>query len=656
MKIKVPQTLHRGGTATAAEDGTLILSISSDEPYERYDFWNDKTYMEVLDHSPGGVDLSRLKNGAALLYNHDRDVMLGTLSEPECKDGRCYVKAKISAAPDVESFRIKIGEGILKDTSIGYALKDEGEEIGQTKDGIPILKFKFSIHEASLVTIPADPSVGVGRQRSKPEGEPKEILIPDKKSVDVLRNENDNDGQVQDTNMKIRQFLSEPDNGANATTGTAPKIDVKEVESSAITKERKRVGDIQELSVHFRDNGLAGRKIDTSEMASQFIKEGKSLDEFQNAVVRGNFKEPQAVHAPAQVGLNEGEKKKFSLLRGLRLLADKRPLDGLEKEVSEAAAKAGKLTHRSDAIYLPDDISSYDMRDAGLTERDMQNYVRTGQNVGTGPTGGFTVPTILGSMIEYLRNSTVVGRAGITTMSGLSGDMSFPVQITGSTAGWVGESGSQADSAATFAIKNVTPHRLSGTIPFTSQFLAQSSLPAEQFARNELMTVGAIAIDLAGLEGTGTSGQPLGVKGTPSVGADVTFSTAATWAKVVLFETSVNTANANIGDIKFILSSAAVGKWKGILRASAAGAKFLIDDDMTANGYPVLRTNQVTGDIAYFGVWSQLMHFMWATQEFIVDPYALKKTGGVEVTMNSFHDFLVRQPAAFEVSTDSAAQ
>lgn len=263
-------------------------------------------------------------------------------------------------------------------------------------------------------------------------------------------------------------------------------------------------------------------------------------------------------------------------------------------------------------------------------------------------------------MIEFLRNKTVLGRLGITIMDGLVGNFLLPVQTGGATAYWVSETGALTDSQATFAQKAMTPHRLGATIPYTTQFLAQSSISAEDFFRNELQTVCALKKDLAGLEGTGNDGQPLGVKGTLGINATVTFGGAADWADVVQFETGIAVDNADIGAMGFALSAGSVGKWKTILKVTAgASGDFLIDgggDNMAANGYPVRRTNQITGDIAFFGVWSQLLHAIWAGVEIIVDPYALKKSGQVEITRNEMCDYLVRQPLAFNVSTDSAAQ
>ena len=79
--IKVPETLFRAATIERAMNADGVeetqLSISSDTPYKRYDWWNEKEYWEVLDHSPEAVDMSRAKNGLAFLDTHDMRKIIG---------------------------------------------------------------------------------------------------------------------------------------------------------------------------------------------------------------------------------------------------------------------------------------------------------------------------------------------------------------------------------------------------------------------------------------------------------------------------------------------------------------------------------------------------------------------------------------------------
>lgn len=664
--IKVPKTLYRTGTSEViGDDGTIRLSISSDTPYLRYDWLRGEEFYEVLDHRPGGMDATRLQAGAALLFNHDRDVQLGTINNPELRDGRCYVQAKISAAPDVESFRIRVQEKILKDSSVGYQIDDHGEEIDE-KDGIPVIRFKWFPHEASLVTIPADITVGTGRCRhhnhewnlapDAPDDKValKEIEIAGKKDVAPVLNNDKTHSQERETSQE-REKNMETETPTKPQQKEVPQVDPIKVGEDAVREFQGRCQKIDDYVNALKNP--AWQEV-AREVAAKHKGGKANFDEFRTEALN-SFEKSGAVTIPEKgegLGLSKKDKEQFSLMRAIRTLAAKRPLDGREREISDAAAKAAKLEARPDAIYLPSDISEYDMtRDnPEFNARAFESFMRS-VNVTAGTSGGFTVATAMGSMIEMLRNKTVLDRAGVTTISGLHGDLGFPVQTGGATAYWVSEEECVTDSAPTFAQKTLTPHRLSASIPFTTQFLAQTSLNAEQFLRNELMTVASLKIDNAGLEGTGVGGEPLGVKNTPGVLTDITFGGAAEWGDIVGFETYIATNNADIGTIAFIVSTATRGKWKTILRVTAGAAGDFLIKDNEANGYPVYATNQLSDNTVYFGVWSQLIHAMWDTQEIIVDPYALKKCGGIEITYNSFHDFLVRQPKAFEVSTDSGA-
>lgn len=218
--FKLPETLFRSGTSIMAEDGTMELSISSDEPYLRFDWETWEEFWEVLSHDPGGMDTTRLANGASLLFNHLRNIQIGTINAPEMRDGKCYVKARVSKAPDVESYRVRMEEGILKDSSVGYELTGDGVCIG-AKDGKPIYKFNWFPHEASMVTIPADITVGIGRQltrelakAAKETGEElpalKEISVESENNVDNQRTLNNPPpaDNKQTTKPMLRNFHS----------------------------------------------------------------------------------------------------------------------------------------------------------------------------------------------------------------------------------------------------------------------------------------------------------------------------------------------------------------------------------------------------------------------------------------------------------------
>lgn len=313
MKLKIPTQLFREGTATLEGDA-IRLSISSDAPYLRYNWADDSEYFEVLDHSNGGVDLSRLSNGAALLFNHKRDIQLGTINSPTLENGRCYVQARMSDAPDVSSYKTRVQEGILKDTSIGYEITDDGTCIGE-REGKPVYKFKFAIHEASLVTIPADPTVGLGRCRSEePKCGLKEIGIDltqlncnkptmtksaeeieaEKKAAeaqaeaDKLAAEKEAADKAEADKLAAEQVAAQEaaDKLAAEQAEAAKTADVEAAKAGAVTAERQRAIEIQNWA---RDISNL-RKIDLRDACATHIADGKTLAEFKEWVLANEFK------------------------------------------------------------------------------------------------------------------------------------------------------------------------------------------------------------------------------------------------------------------------------------------------------------------------------------------------------------------------------
>lgn len=144
---------------------TVRLSISSDEPYLRRDFFGEP-YYEVLDHSLAGVVTDRLKAGTALLFNHATSQHLGRNISFENDGHKCTVVSKFSRSAFAEEKWQDVIDQILVDASVGYQVLD-AEELDQEIEGIPVYKIKWEVLEHSLVTVPADFSVGVGRSNTQ---------------------------------------------------------------------------------------------------------------------------------------------------------------------------------------------------------------------------------------------------------------------------------------------------------------------------------------------------------------------------------------------------------------------------------------------------------------------------------------------------------
>jgi len=156
----------------AGNERKFILSFSSEEPYTRW--WG----TEVLDHSEGAVDLTRLSEIGCLLFNHNRDKVIGKVNRVWIENNRGCAEVEFDTDEESETIYQKVKSGTLKGVSVGYQI-DSWEEVMTNKisaDGkftgpVEIAR-KWTPFEISIVSVPADPTVGVGRKmEEKPQKE-----------------------------------------------------------------------------------------------------------------------------------------------------------------------------------------------------------------------------------------------------------------------------------------------------------------------------------------------------------------------------------------------------------------------------------------------------------------------------------------------------
>lgn len=141
----------------------FILSFSSEEPYERY--WG----KEILDHNPVAVDLSRLNSIGVLLFNHNRDRVIGRINRAWIENQRGMAEIEFDTDEDSEIIFQKVKSGTLKGVSVGYKISII-EEVMANKlstdgrfNGPCDIARQWMPFEVSIVSVPADATVGVGR-------------------------------------------------------------------------------------------------------------------------------------------------------------------------------------------------------------------------------------------------------------------------------------------------------------------------------------------------------------------------------------------------------------------------------------------------------------------------------------------------------------
>ena len=147
------------------------ISFSSEEPYERW------FGPEILDHKEGAVDLTRLNSIGCVLFNHNRDRIIGKILRAWIENNRGEAEIEFDTDAEAEVIFQKVKSGTLKGVSIGYIV-DAWEEVSANKQsgdgrftGPCSIATRWEPYEISIVSVPADATVGVGRSK-KPEVAP----------------------------------------------------------------------------------------------------------------------------------------------------------------------------------------------------------------------------------------------------------------------------------------------------------------------------------------------------------------------------------------------------------------------------------------------------------------------------------------------------
>ena len=612
--------------AIESDGNELYMSFSSEEPVQRY------FGQEVLSHEQGAADLSRLNNGTApFLWNHNRDEVLGVVQSAEISDDRRgYATVKWSKNPNAVEKRTDVEDGIISQVSFAYQIN----EIEERGDQMVVTKWKAM--EVSLVSVPADASVGVGRSLEN------EDIINTTTSSAVAESPPVDDVTALEKSREALAAKSSEESQPLSPLTMEQKTDT-EAQSKAVEAEQKRHQSII-IEERNRSNTITamGEKYSCPDLAHKLNQEGSSVEVARQAINtyredRLNNVENQAIQKGHEEVLNDQKDvRRFSFTRALHALAN--PADrnaqeaaAFEREVSDAAAKAyGKPAA---GILVPNEVLARDL------------------TVGTATAGGNLVSTDLlsGRFIDILRNVSSIMATNPTIMSGLQGNVSIPRQTGSSTAYWVGEGGSPTESNLAFDQVNMTPKTVGAFVDYSRRLLLQSSVDVEQKIRDDIAEVIALELDRSAIYGTGSSNQPLGVKDTTGIGSQA-LTSAGTFSEFIAMETAAAVANARVDNMFYLMNPTTRGALKSTEKATGTG-QFVFGDDNRVNGYNTVVSNQLENNDVLFGDFSKFMIGFWSGLDLTVDPFAGATSGNVRVIALQDVDYAISQPGAFVFGT-----
>lgn len=605
---------------------TIELAFSSTEPYTRW--WG----VEILDHKAESVRMGRVTNRAPLLLDHSMSKQIGVIESASIDaDGVGRAVVRFSKSALGEEILQDVQDGIRCKVSVGYQVhayqlesKNGDEETYRITDWEPF--------EISIVSVPADDTVGVGRSADE--------FAPNPPAAS-------------------QRETDETAEAIPAPADTKPEQEVRQMtvavtDNDVLTQERARVKEINSYSERFG----------VQDMAQRAINEGTTVDQFRIQVLDEMSRRPNSgvVRASASdrdVGLTNSEVEQFSFRKLVLALADPTCAGdaGFELEACRAAAqKRGSIARGKGAsASIPAEVV---MRSV------LRPFMKRDLTVGAPTGGGYTVATDLmpGSFIDMLINRLALTQLGVTRLTGLSGNIAIPRQTGGAACYWVAENGAPTESQATFDQVAMTPKTIAGYTEVSRLLLKQSSLDIEAFMQTDLQRSMALGTDSAAINGSGASNQPRGVRNTSGIGSVVggTDGLAPTWDHMVDLESAVANVNADVNALKYLTNTKVRGKLKKTQKFSGTSGESVWDaisaDTVLSNQVPSDLVKGTSGSVCsaiLYGNWADLILAFWGEMDILVDPYSNSTTGAVRVTAFQSLDTAVRHPESFSAMVDA---
>ena len=292
-------------------------------------------------------------------------------------------------------------------------------------------------------------------------------------------------------------------------------------------------------------------------------------------------------------------------------------------------------------------------------------YCALVRTLGKGNGGAALVATDLLSneYISPLAARLILRKAGARFIDGLVGDVSVP---KGSNVGayWINAEGNPATKVnPTFSQVNGSPHTVGAYTDITRKLITQSSLPAQNLIGDLILAAVARAVDTAGLSGTGSDGQPLGLVGTTGINEiEDIVPDAPKYLDILNFVAALDDANIDMDALKWLAPSRVRAKLAATIDAAIVenkaktenvgaitSARYLCEKNTVAD-YPLLTSNLCPAKKLILGEFSQLILAGWGEGvDLLVDKYSGSTSGSVRVVVFKDVDVLVRYPEAFAV-------
>lgn len=622
-------------TRADEESRRVEVAFSSEEPVTR---WFGE---EILSHESSAVRMDWIGGGRApLLMDHNRTDHVGVVEEARLDGKICRAIVKFGRSARAEEILQDVRDGIRSAVSVGYRVHELTLEV-KREDGDVYRATDWEPMEISLVSVPADQSVGVGRADD-------EIETIVKRNLEMP--------EAQNTATPAQ--TPAPENRAApapAPTATPAPAAPAPAPAQTASDHNERAREIAEMT-------QIGERFKCMDKVRELITNGSGINVLHRHIIDtvGDENLAAARTRPAELDFERGNAEQYSLMRAIdAAIKNDWSNAGFERECSAAIASA---TGRDpQGFFVPSNINWSGRAESNNGQRDL--------TVGSAAAGGNLVGTdhLGGDFITALRDRLVLSSMGVRIMDGLVGDVQIPAANATTAFYWVAENGAPTEGAPTYRQVPLSPKTVAAYVDISRKLRNQSSPAVESIVRDDLLKGIAVAIQVAAINGGG-SNEPDGILNQTGIG-DVAIGTNGgpiDWDTVVNLEKEVDIDNALEGSIHYLTNTKVKAEMKKTPKqASGVEGNFIMGDgnEQVLNGHSIQFTNSVPSNLTkgtlsgaasamLFGDFSSLLIGMWGGLDLMVDPYSLGTSGGTRLTIFQDVDNALRYPQSMSACQD----
>lgn len=634
------------------------IAFSSTQPYQRQ-FWDEQNQEmvvldEILVHTPEAVDLSRLNNNAPLLFNHNFDNHIGVVCNARIDAdnvGRALVKFSKHGTM-ANDIRNKVIEGTMEKISVGYDIKEYHIDYAKGQ----LIVTKWAPYELSFVTVPADDTVGLNRSlntitvnlevkrdmtkeqieeiKEEQESAPvEETPVEENKEPEVEETqERQVEENKEDENLEDGKDAEHPES-VDDDSSTVREEEIKEEREAAPVEEEKT----EEVAERSEEDELEIREI---------ARELNINDEELERALAIKDMTPEAFRTKALNNITNAQRnneqikdskmeKTFDLNNVIRSLVDGAALGANEAEYSAMAATAtmqrGRAA-RGGSVFVP--AAALRAASAGNTKATLAAV--TDEKL------------LTESYIEMLMPESVLGRLGVTVLSGLNSPIAVPKMTASSvdSFGFVDENGAAPEGKAEFANVKMAPKTFAGGNPISRASIKTVPRIATLITDHINKAV-RIKLEQLILSDKDNERGPAGLVKQLVDGGRVTKKAAFSYKDFLKEIAALTDAGVPAQAIKFAMSGATAAELESTLKDNGVSG-YIIENGKLA-GYDVVTSGVIPADHIVLGDFSGITIGEWGGLELDMDDTTYRAQSAIVPRIWVDLDYVVTQPEALKV-------